>query len=282
MKGNLTIVFSKKSNFVKNDLINLLIGLGFTSEKSSDHTVYKDNSIGISINDYQNTIVVQGTESRESRAVVAKLANWDSLVMKGKNFKKYLEIFSPENGKIICPECGKTSNYVHGVVDDAQNISFQGDCGHEISTTSPIIISRGRILPDMNRLISKSTSRLINSGFFLGFEIVIPEYYEKYVDACFNPNGKRRRAFIEELGKLKELEGEGKIKLYSFPFYDKLKECNQEEQIEDEVIIDIGQKTQSLIISGDSTVIQKLKIRGLEGILTDGKIDRALKINGGY
>ena len=135
----------------------------------------------------------------------------------------------------------------------------------------------------MNRLISKSTSRLIRSGFFVGFEIVIPEFYEKYVDVCFNPAGKRRHAFIEELENLRVLEDEGKIKLNSFPYSETIakERCGVEEQLEDEQVVRIGQLTQSLIITGDSTVIQKLRLRGLDGILIDGKIDKILKVNNG-
>lgn len=225
--------------------------------------------------------MVQGSESRESRELLVTLAGWDSLVLKGKHFKKYLELLNPENGKVICPVCGKSSYSVHGVVDDAQNISFQGECGHKISTNSPLTISRGRILPDMNRLISKSISRLVRSGFFNGFEIVIPEYYEKYVDACFNPTKKRRHAFIEELEDLEALEDKGKIKLNKFPHLRTIEKgmCSKEERVEDEVVIEISQLTQSIVISCDSTIIEKLKLRGLDGILMDGKIDMALKVN---
>lgn len=281
MPTNLTIVFGKKTGFQWNRLDPWLAQRGFSKNGTPDKIIYKNPSISITIKDYPTNVTLQGKLSDDSREVLVFMQNMDTLVLRGKELKKYLEILKPDNGKVICAQCGKASSFIKSDVRASQNISFIAECGHVISTNAPLLISRNRILPDLNRLISRTTSKMIRMGFFNGFEFVIPEYYDRYVDAFFKPTGSKRTAYLEELGELKVLESQGRIRLYRFPFSGTLKKKDHksEEQIEDDVIIGFGQKTQSIILSSDRTVIQKLATLGLDGILIEGKFDQTVKVN---
>ncbi|MEM0135986.1 MAG: hypothetical protein QXU18_12310, partial [Thermoplasmatales archaeon] len=53
----------------------------------------------------------------------------------------------------------------------------------------------------------------------------------------------------------------------------------REEQIEDDKIIEIAQRSQSLVLSADRTVVQKLRGSGLDCITVDGNFDKVLKVN---
>lgn len=283
MSQNLAIVFGKKIDFRWDSLDAWLLSKGFSKQGSSGKPIYRNTSLSLSLTDYDDKIVVQGKLTTDSRDILVKLSSISTLLLDGKSQKEYLEIFTPENGKIICPHCMKTNSFVTSVVDHAQNVRFIGECGHEINTSAPLLISRGRILPDLNRLISRSTSKMIRQGFFNSFEFVIPEYYDHYVDTCFAASGAARAGYLKELEDLKELDKIGKIRIYSYPFNGTIdeKECQREGQIEDDITIGIAQRTQSLILSADKTVIQKLRSLGLDGILIEGKFDQAMKVNAG-
>lgn len=281
MQSSLSIVFNKKQDFQWDELNTWLLENGFSKTGVPGKSVYKNVSIRLVLREFPTNVTVQGNMTSETREVLVRLEHTENLILKGKELKKYQEIFRPENGKVICNECGMPSTSIKSVVDSSQNVSFVAECGHKISTNSPLMISRSRILPDLNRLIARTTSKMIRLGYFNGFEFVIPQYYERYVDNFFAPNGKKRSAFLDELAELRNLETEGKISVYRFPYIGSLarKDRDSEEQIEDEVVIEIGQRTQSIILSADNTVIQKLSSYGLDGILIEGPFDLTVKVN---
>jgi len=278
VESNLSISFTKKDKFNWKALNDWLEERGYSYHSSGEYMIYRNEKASLTLTEYPKKLVVQGKHSSESRELLAKLNSLNEyLVLKGKDFKKYIEIMRLKNGKIICEICLNASSYITTSVDKAGNIKFVAECGHEISTHSPLLISRSRVLPDINRLFARSVSRMIKQGFFEGFEFIIPEYYDKYVENCLSHKSKHRQPYYEELNELNKLASDGKIGIYRLPFTGTIDNCKVERQIEDDKIIGFGQQTQSLILTGDKGMAEKLMLEGLDYILIDQSIDSQLK-----
>ena len=186
MSGKLPIVFDERDTFEKSQFLEFLKDkFGFTCEDKDETTSCKINSLGVTVRIGKKKITIQGQLNKETKEIISKINALNQLTLSPKNLKIYEEIFQPKNGNIICQQCGKPSDAIEGTSDESGNPIFKSSCGHELETNSPLLIARSRILPDLNILISRTLSRLVSLGYFNGYEIVIPEYYDKFVDQCF-------------------------------------------------------------------------------------------------
>lgn len=267
MNGSLPIVFDRKDNFVKKEFIQYLESkFKFKCEEKSAITSCKNNSLGTTIRIEKNKITIQGQLKKETKEIISKINALDQLTLNPKNLKIFVEIFQPNNGLVICQECGQPSKVIEGGSDTSGNPVFKGSCGHELKTNSPLLIARSRILPDLNILISKRLSRVMQAGYFNGYEIIIPEYYDKFVDQCFS-KGKRRDGFLSEIEELSNLQKQGIIRYQTHPYKGSIIiECNDEGKIEDDKVFDFAVETHSILITADRTLKEKSVQRNLECI----------------
>jgi hypothetical protein len=278
MSGSLPIVFQVKDSFKKNQFTKFLSDkFEFTCEDKDWITSCKIDSLGVTVRINKKKITIQGQLNKETREIISEINAFDQLTLDPKNLKIYEEIFQPKNGQIICQQCGKASEMIEGTSDDSGNPIFKSSCGHELETNSPLLIARNRILPDLNILISKTLSRLVSAGYFNGYEVVIPEYYDKFVDQCFS-KGKRRESFLTEEKELNKLMRQGRIRIYAHPFVgNKIMNCSDEGKIEDDIIFDLAINTHSILITADKTLIDKSTRQNLECISFSQKVMDAAK-----
>ena len=145
-------------------------------------------------------------------------------------------------------------------------------------TNSPILIARNRILPDLNILISRTLSRLIQIGYFNGFEIIIPDYFDKFIDQCFG-RGKRRTSFLSERENLSKLAKQGMIRIQTYSYGgSSIENCNEEGKIEDDKIFDFATKTHSILITADRTLKDKSVEHNLECIYFTSDLNNSAKL----
>lgn len=278
MNNRLPIVYDIKDNFEKSRFIEFLTNkFGFTCEDKDETTSCKINSLGTTVRINKKKITIQGQLNKETREIISKINASDQLTLNPKNLKIYEEIFQPKNGRIICQQCGKASEVIEGASDDSGNPVFKSSCGHELETNSPLLIARDRILPDLNILISRTLSRLVSAGYFNGYEIVIPEYYDKFVDQCFT-KGKRRSGFLSEKEELDELKENGRIRIHNPPWSgDRIANCSEEGKIEDDCIFDFAVNSHSILITADKTLKEKSRERNLECIFFSQEVADSAK-----
>jgi hypothetical protein len=279
MTVNLPIVFKKKDNFEKSEFIQFLKNsYKVTCEDKNETTTCKIESIGTTILIHKYKITIQGQLNRETKELISKMRTLDKLTLNPRDLKKYEEIFQPNNGLIICQDCGQPSEVIEGVSDSSENPMFKCSCGHELMTNSPILIARNRILPDLNILISRTLSRLIKIGYFNGFEIIIPEYFDKFVDQCFS-KGRRRNSFLSEREDLSKLAKQGMIRFQIHPYGgSSIANCNDEGKIEDDKIFDFATKTHSILITADRTLKEKSIEHNLECIYFTSDLNNSAKL----
>ena len=278
MKSKLPIVFNLKDNFVKSEFIQLITEkFGFICENKLETTFCKIDSLGTTISLTKKKITIQGKLNKETRDLISKINSLNYLTLDSKNLKQYEGIFQPNNGLVICQECGLPSEIIKGAADQSGNPTFKCSCGHELNTNSPLLIARDRILPDLNILISQTLSRLINAGYFNGFEIIIPEYYDKYVDQCFS-KGRKRSSFLSEKEELRKLKTQGMIRIQKYPYDGKeIFECNDEEKIEDDKVFGLAVETHSILFTADGTLRDKSSEHNLECIFFTQNLNTSAK-----
>ena len=278
MNNKLPIVFDEKDNFEKVQFVEFINNkFGFTCEDKDETTTCKKESLGITVRINKKKITIQGQLNKETKEIISKINTFNQLTLSPKNLKIYQEIFQPKNGKIICQQCGNPSEMIEGTSDDSGNPAFKSSCGHELETNSPLLIARDRILPDLNILMARVLSRLVSAGYFNGYEIVIPEYYDKFVDQCFS-KGRKRDSFISEKEELDKLMDERRIRIYNLPWsYGRIENCIEEEKIEDDNVFDFAVNSHSILITADKTLKEKSRERNLECIFFSQKVLDAAK-----
>ena len=278
MGGRLPIVLDQKDNFEKSQFIEFIKNkFGFTCEDKDEITTCRKESLGITVRINKKKITIQGQLNKETKEIISKINAFNQLTLSPKNLKIYEEIFQPKNGNIICQQCGEPSEAIEGTSDESGNPIFKSSCGHVLETNSPLLIARNRILPDLNVLISRTLSRLVSLGYFNGYEIIVPEYYDKFVDQCFS-KGKKRDSFLCEKEELDKLKEQGRIRIINHPLSDsKIANCSEEGKIEDDAIFDFAVITHSILITGDKTLKEKSRGRNLECIFFTQKVSDAAK-----
>ena len=278
MNNGLPIVFDQKDNFEKGQFIEFIKNkFGFACEDKEEITTCRKESLRITVIINKKKITIQGQLNKETKEIISKINAFNQLTLSPKNLKIYEKIFQPRNGNIICQQCGEPSDTIEGTSDESGTPIFKSSCGHVLETNSPLLIARNRILPDLNVLISRTLSRLVNLGYFNGYEIVIPEYYDKFVDQCFG-KGNRRNGFLSEERDLSKLKDQGRIRIHNHPWGgSKIANCDAEEKIEDDIIFDFAVNTHSILITEDRTLMENSKKRNLECILFSQQVNTAAK-----
>jgi len=202
---------------------------------------------GLSIILYENKLVVQGRLNEFTKRFIKGLRNIKGLTLDSKNLEKFMRIFPVKQNSVVCSTCGEDSLLIKGYIEGL-DIVFGMECSHKTDLVAPFLTLSNRILPDVNMLISKSVSRLINLGCLKGVEIVFPEFILDVIDTF--KASPRKKAVSDELSTLRRIEEKGLIKINTFssiPIHLDAKPPMDE----DRIILDFAHFTNSILLTGD-------------------------------
>lgn len=229
----------------------------------------------LTINLYQNKLVVQGKKTSKTAKLVGTIGNIEGLSPCEKDVKKLL-MLNPLANAIICDTC-ETATYTIEAKIKGSDIEFINGCGHSNLMRPPFKVLNTRILPDLNIIIANSLSRSINLGFFKDFEIVLPDFLLYAID---NYLGKaKKKGATSELTKLKELEIGKQISILNLPSDSKFKDLSKEdfEKSEDDVFLEIANMSNSILVTTDKFLKAKTLIKNRPAILFSENVDSHLK-----
>jgi rRNA-processing protein FCF1 len=205
---------------------------------------------GLTVKQYEKKLVVQGTLNSYTKSLLRTIGEVKGLTLDEKNAKIMAQIYPTRHNAMLCPECKDTFFSISGKMEGL-DIVFHGECGHRCDLKPPMFMLTSRILPDMDMLISKSMSRLVELGYFNDFEIVVPDFILDVVDR-FKGSGKKSALSIE-LDELRVLEKSGKIKMNSLTGFP-VKVDSSTLQEEDKVILGLAHLTNSVLVTSDKVL----------------------------
>jgi len=246
MSEHVTLVFGISGAFDEGAFLEYM---GKANEKKPtgkyEKRVWSIN--GLTVKQYEKTVVTQGSLNDFTRRFLRDLREVKGLTLDEKNARIFFRIYPTRHNAIMCPDCKSTFLSIHGVMEGL-DIVFQGECGHKCDLKPPMFMLTNRILPDISILISKSLSRLVELGYFNGFEVVLPEFILDVVDRFKGSSNKG--AVSEQLEDLRALEEAGKIKINNLSALPvKIDSSNFQE--EDKVILELSHLTNSILITSD-------------------------------
>ena len=212
---------------------------------------------GLTIKLYEKKLVVQGGLNANTKEFLRGLKDVPGLTLDGKNAAEWLQIFPSRHNAVLCPECKETSLTITGEMEGL-DIVFKGECGHKNKLRPPMFMLTNRILPDINILISKTLSRLIDLGYFDRFEVVFPEFILDVIDQFKGPS--RKDAVSDELTSLRASEKDGKIALNTLTGLPLTIDASILKD-EDKVILELAQLTNSVLLTSDKVLKQRAALQ---------------------
>lgn len=249
MPGSVNLVFITTSEFEESALTGYAERWKATSKETTNKYQRAFWSInGLSAILYEDKLVVQGRLNEFTKKAIKELRTVKGLTMDSANLAKLRKIVPARQNSVVCSICGKDSLLIAGAIEGL-DIAFQMECTHKSDLAAPFSTLNNRVLPDVNILISKTISRLINLGCLRGVEIVFPVFILDVIDKF--KGTPRKKAVSDELEALRKIEEKGLIRINTFP--------NLPIQIEakppideDKVILDFAHFTNSILLTGDN------------------------------
>lgn len=272
MAQQIVVVWDITSRFQPRDLNRIL-----TEFKAEERTPKGEYELGfwkvdgLTIKLYGKKLSVQGNVNDYNKKLLSEIERIDGLSLDAKNAAKLRQIFPSSQNAIFCDECRSCSLEIEGTVEGL-DIVFKKECGHVDKLTAPLTMINSRVLPDINILISKSLSRLINLGYFKGFEIVIPEFIFDVIDQ-FKGTGSKK-AVSQELRNLRMLEQKEICKIVGL----KNNVINIDTRDEDKIILDLAQLTNSVLLTGDRVLRDRALVVKRPTIFILPEVFRKIKI----
>jgi len=252
MSEHVTLVFDISWGFEEPALLKLMeIAVQKKPSSSYERKAWSINGLTIML--FEKKLVVQGGLNQNTKEFLQSLKEIPGLSLDGKNVATWLQIFPSRHNAVLCPECKETSLSITGEMEGL-DVVFKVECGHKNKLRPPMFMLTNRILPDINILISKTLSRLIELGYFDRFEVVFPEFILDVIDQFKGPS--RKDAVSDELTNLRELEKDSKITLNTFtglPLTIDLSILKDE----DKVILELAQLTNSILMTSDKVLKQR-------------------------
>jgi len=246
MPEQLTIVFDITGEFEETALLQLMTKAKEQEPKGKyEKRIWSIN--GLTVKQYEKSLVVQGSLNDYTKGLLRGLKDIKGLALDEKNAAKLGRVFPSNHNAILCLECKSTSLAIAGRIDGL-DIAFTAECGHKNTLKPPLFMVNSRILPDINILISKSLSRLVELGYFVGFEVVVPEFILDVVDQ-FKGSGNKD-AVSSELDMLRALEKMGKIRLNNLAVLPVKIDPSLFKE-EDKMILELAQLTNSILLTSD-------------------------------
>lgn len=232
------------------------------------------------LQEFETKLTIQSVDDFSSNGILYDLSVLKGLTFDGRgNLKKFLQQVRPPNGTFLCLRCAKTS---HGLILSKGDSGFSFrylSCEHEDINGPPMFITRTRLLPDINQLISGNVSRLIDLGFLNNFEILLPTYVTSFVDTCIK--GKLKSGFDNELNRLKTLEDIGKITIKRFDYKIEVNsnDCERESNDEDEKIVYLARLSGSILMTGDRLMKTLANVDDLSTFFIPQDLDELIKVS---
>ncbi|MHA1284758.1 MAG: hypothetical protein ACTSQP_19835 [Promethearchaeota archaeon] len=265
-------ILEKPENHFKND-----------DNKKPPHSLHQYSRVNLKVIIFEKKIMIQGkgliNPSENVKNILFDLSQLNFLKLTKQSEELYNRIF-PNKRIILCPECKSTNDFLElAIIDDEVIFKYNiCNCKYE-KIHSPLILLNNRILPDLSVMISDALVKLINLGFFRGFEIVIPNFLFEICDKeLLGKRIKKIREFLESCFKLQK---EGKIKITDFTEnkYIQFKEITKENfnELEDSIFIELAKLTNSIFITHDKLIKDKLQLNKWPFIYIDGGLLGKLK-----
>jgi rRNA-processing protein FCF1 len=270
MPDSINIVFDVSSNIDKDSLAKHVENFNGKARNLTNEYQRSFWSInGLSVILYERKLVVQGELSEMTKPFIKGLRDVKGLTLDLSNRQKLMSLFPIRQNSIVCTQCGKTSLVIQGQIEGL-DISFSLECGHRCNLEAPFQTLNNRVLPDINMILSKSVSRLINLGLLKGAEIVFPEVILDIVDK-FKGTGSKD-AISEELESLRKIaeKGASSISINTFSNLPMTYRTTSPEE-EDKVILDFVQFTNSILMTADNMFKERALMQGRPTIYVNPK-----------
>lgn len=142
------------------------------------------------------------------------------------------------------------------------------ECEHSCSTEAPFLTLNNRILPDLNMLISKTVSRLINLNNLKGVEIVFPGFILDVIDEF--KGSDKKKAVSTELESLRKLAEKGLITLNTLSNLGIHLDAEKQKE-EDKIILDFAHFTNSILLTSDLVLKERALATNRPVIFIDPK-----------
>lgn len=263
-------------------ILGHLSNMGFMEYSNENEYVrhfLKLESITLTV--YEKKLVFQSDSSKFSFNILDNINNLDYLYLDDKNNKKFIELkkqfetFADHNS-LICDKCDGISNFLINLDIQNNEINFKfNDCNHIADVNTPFYMINNRILPDLSVLHSRILSKLIYLGFFRGFEIVIPTFILDVSDRLTKKEAKK--GIQMEINLLKRYVNDGFIRIYSCPFENDIEEEAVLEHKEDNIILKLAHRTNSILFTQDKNLQSKSVVQNRPTIFYDTKYDKNIK-----
>jgi len=277
MVKQINIVWTLTPRFQQEDLNQVLTK--FNAQKHNSTNEYEKGFWkfdGIIIKLYEKKLLVQGKISDYSKNAILDIKSIEGLSLDTTNSAKLRLLFPTSQNAIICNKCGCYSLQIDGTYEGL-DIVFKKECNHIDKLNAPLAMTNSRILPDINILISGSLSRLINIGYFKGFEIVIPDFIIDVIDE-FKGTGKKG-AVTKEIKRLRSLENSGLITIMNIENeIIKIHKTSDLSKEEDKIILQLAQITNAVLITGDELLRTRALMKERPTIYISPEIFGKIKI----
>jgi len=240
-----TLTFGISSQFDEQTLLKYMTNTQ-SRRPRTEYEKHRWSINGLTIVQYEKKLVAQGILNDLTKSFLKGLAEVKGLTLDEKNMETLLRIFPTKHNAVLCTECRGTCLLIEGRIEGL-DIVFKGECGHKNDLRPPIFVLNNRVLPDINILIARTMSRLIDLGCFDGFKVVVPDFILDVVDKFKGSHNKD--AVSDELAKLRQLQDNGKItidSLSSLPV-----KIAWSDTDEDKVILGLASLTNSLLLTSD-------------------------------
>lgn len=274
MSKQITISGDLTSLFVPEKFENFLGEKKAQRKESSDRYVLGAwNLDGVNIIRYEKKIVIQGHDTEHNSAIIKELVAFDGINLDHKNMDILSSILPKQQNAIICKDCHSPSLTIEVEVEELK-IKFKKECNHTDDMNAPLFMMNFRLLPDINILVSRSLSKLIELNHFTGYEIVVPRLVMNVVDTL---DAGKKAGVVEEINALKSLESQGKIKVIDYD--DKYNESDVKNYLsqEDNYLSDISDITNSILITGDNILKSKVQLKNRPVIFIHPKYQSPIK-----
>lgn len=276
MQKQIVIVWGMPTNFDYSKIDDLMTKLMAQEKKPpSDYLLKVWRTNGLTINLFERKLVVQGKLDVDGARVIREISRIEGLRLDEKNAKKLAAILPIRQNAVICAECRTPSLLIKASISGL-DVAFVKECGHKNNMRPPFLVLNNRVQPDINILVAKALSRLIDLGFFVGFEIVLPQYVMNAIDFL---GKKQKHAVSDELQNLQQLAVDGKIKIMNYK--DGLRLPNSKEDFqkeEDNAIINISDMTNAVLITSDENVKNKAILANRPTVFIPARFLGELKI----
>lgn len=242
-------------------------------ESSDKYVLSSWNLDGVNIVRYEKKIVIQGHDTEHNSEIIKELVAFDGINLDHKNMDILSSILPKQQNAIICKDCHSPSLTIEAVVEELK-IKFKKECNHTDDMNAPLLMINFRILPDINILVSRSLSKLIELNHFTGYEIVVPRLVMNVVDTL---DAGKKAGVSEEVTALKSLETQGKIKVIDYD--DKYNDSDVKNYLsqEDNYLSDISDITNSILITGDNILKSKVQLKNRPVIFIHPKHQSSIK-----